>query len=55
MDGVGPMPCEGFLFGGTCACVLMDGAGSCLSGGQCHSSGVFWCLWVLYGFGQAVC
>ena len=27
MDGVGPMPCEGFLVGGTCACVLMDGAG----------------------------
>ena len=31
MDGVGPVPCDGFLVGETCACVMVDGAGSCLS------------------------
>ena len=36
MGGVGLVPCEGFLFGGTCAHVLMDGAGFHLSGRQCH-------------------
>ena len=34
MDGVGPMPCEGFLVGGICVCVLVGGAISCLSEGQ---------------------
>ena len=28
--------CAGFLIEGTGACVLVDGAGSCLSGGQDH-------------------
>ena len=38
MGGVRPVPCEDFLVdggGGTCACVLADGAESSLSGGQC--------------------
>ena len=35
MDGVGPMPCEGFLVGGTYVCVLVNEAGTCLSEGQC--------------------
>ena len=34
MGGVCPMPCEGFLFGGTGASVLVDEAGACLSGWQ---------------------
>ena len=34
VGGVGPVTCEGFLAGGTFVCVLVDGAGSCLSGGQ---------------------
>ena len=33
MGGVGPVPCESFLIGGTCVCVLVGGAGSCLSEG----------------------
>ena len=37
------MSWKGFLIEGTCAYVLMDGAESCLSGGQCH---------VLYCFGS---
>ena len=35
MGGAGPMPCGSFLIGGTCACVLVHGTGSRLSGGQC--------------------
>ena len=35
MGGAGPMPCGGFLIGATCVCVLVDGTGSHLSGGQC--------------------
>ena len=35
MDGVGLVPCDVFLVGGACACVLVDGAGSRLSEGQC--------------------
>ena len=31
MGVVRPMPYEGFLVGETCACVLVDGAGSNLS------------------------
>ena len=42
MGKVGSLGCAGFLVEGTCACVLVDEAGSCLSGGQDHSSGVFW-------------
>lgn len=29
------VPCEGFLVGEICACVLVGGAPSHLSGGQC--------------------
>ena len=35
MDGVGFMPYDVFLVGGARACVLVDGAGSPLSEGQC--------------------
>ena len=38
---VGSVGCVGFLVEGTGACVLMDEAGSCLSGGQDH---VWWCV-----------
>ena len=40
MDGVDPGSSEGFLVGGTCACILLNGAGSCLFEGQ--SSSMFW-------------
>ena len=33
---VGSLGCVGFLVEGTGACVLVDEAGSCLSGGQDH-------------------
>ena len=33
MGGAGPVPSKGFLIGGTCACILVGGAGSCLSEG----------------------
>ena len=39
---VGSVGCVGFLVEGTGACVLVDEIGSCLLGGQNHSSGVFW-------------
>ena len=43
MGKVGSVHCVGFLVGGTCACVLVDEAGTCLSGGQdCIRSCVFW-------------
>jgi len=35
VDEVGQVICEGFLVGGIFVSVLMDGAGSLLSGGQC--------------------
>ena len=35
MDGVGLVSCDVFLVEGACACVLVDGAGSHLSEGQC--------------------
>ena len=38
---VGSERCVGFLVEGTSACVLVDEAGSCLSGGQDH---VWWCV-----------
>ena len=38
---VGSVGCVGFLVEGTGACVLVDEAGSCLSGGQEH---VQWCV-----------
>ena len=37
----GSVGCVGFLVGGTGACVLMDEAGTCLSGGQAC---VRWCV-----------
>ena len=42
MGKVGPGGCAGFLLGGTGACPLVDGAGSCASGGQGHVRVVFW-------------
>ena len=41
MGEVGSVGCVGFLVEVTGACVLMDGTGSCLSGGQGH---VWWCV-----------
>ena len=41
MGEVGSVGCVGFLVEGTGACVLVDEAGSCLSGGQGH---VRWCV-----------
>ena len=35
LGGVGLVLSGGFLAGGTCACVLVDGAESCLPGGLC--------------------
>ena len=35
MGGVGPVPCESFMGGGTCASVLLDRTGYLLSGGLC--------------------
>ena len=42
VDKVGPVACESFLVGVTCVCVLVDGAGSRLSGGQCSVCSEFW-------------
>ena len=42
MAKFGSVGCVGFLVEGTGACVLLDEAGSCLSGGQDH---VRWCVW----------
>ena len=53
---LGSVGCVGFLVEGTSACVLVDEAGSCLSGGQVH---VWWCvlgcLWPYYDFRQPLC
>ena len=53
---VGSVGCVGFLVEGTSACVLVDEAGSCLSGGQVH---VWWCalgcLWPYYYFRHPLC
>ena len=38
---VGSVGCVGFLVEGTGACVPVDEAGSCLSGGHVH---VWWCI-----------
>ena len=40
MSEVGSVFCKGFLVGRTCACVLVDGTGSCLSEGYCRSPAV---------------
>ena len=42
MGEVGSVSCVGLLVQGTGACVLVGGAGSCLSGGRSASGGVFW-------------
>ena len=42
MGKVGSVGCVGFLVEGTGACVLVDEAGSCVSGGQDHVQCVFW-------------
>ena len=54
LSGVWPMPCEGFLVGGICVCVLVSGARSCVSEGQWLGPGWFgasmgsvW-LWAAY-------
>ena len=53
MAKVGSVGCVGFLVEGTSARVLVDEAGSCLSGGQVH---VWWCVlgcvWPYYDFRQ---
>ena len=53
---VGSVGCVGFLVEGTSACVLVDEAGYCLSGGHVH---VWWCvlgcLWPYYDFRQPLC
>ena len=52
MAKVGSMGCVGFLVEGTGACVLVDEAGSCLSGGQdCVQWCVLGCLWPYYDLG----
>ena len=51
MAKVGSVGCVGFMVEGTGACVVMDEAGSCLSGGQDRVQWcVFWCLWPYYDF-----
>ena len=56
MAKVGSVGCVGFLVEGTSACVLVDEAGSSLSGGQVH---VWWCvlgcLRPYYDFRQPLC
>ena len=48
--------CIGFLVEGTVACVLVDEAGSCLSGGQDHVRWcVLGCLCTYYDFRQPLC
>ena len=47
MGKVGSVGCVGFLVEGTSARVLMDEAGSCLSGGQDHAQ---WCVLGCYDF-----
>ena len=41
MGNVGSVGCVGFMVEGTSACVLVDEAGSCVSGGRTTSGGVF--------------
>ena len=53
---VGSVGCVGFLVEGTSACVLVDEAGSCLSGGQDHVQWcVLACLCPYYDFRQPLC
>ena len=56
MAKVGSVGCVGFLVEGTSACVLVDEAGSRLSGGQVHVwLCVLVCLWPYYDFRQPLC
>ena len=53
---VGSVGCVDFLVEGTGVCVLVDEAGSCLSGGQDHMCWcVLGCLWTYYDFTQTLC
>ena len=53
---VGSVRGVGFLVEGTSACVLVDEAGSCLSGGQDHIRWfVLGCLWPYYDLRQPLC
>ena len=53
---VGSVGCVGFLVEGSSACVLVDEAGSCLSGGQVHVwCCVLGCLWLHYDSRQPLC
>ena len=56
MAKIGSVGCVGFLVEGTSACVLVDEAESCLSGGQDH---IHWCVLVClspcYDFRQPLC
>ena len=53
---VGSVGGVGFLVKGTSACVLVDEARSCFSGGQVHFWWcVLWCLWPYYDFRQPLC
>ena len=46
---IGSVGCVGFLLDGSVACVLVDEAGSCLSGEQdCVQWCVLGCLWPYY-------
>ena len=56
MAKVGSVGSVGFLVEGTGACVLVDEAGSCLSGGQDHIRWyVLGCLFPSYDFRQPLC
>ena len=56
MGKVGSVSWVGFLVEGTGASVLVDEAGSCLSGGQ---DSIRWCVlrcrWTYYDFRQPLC
>ena len=56
VGNIGSEGCVGFLVEGTCACVLVGGAGSCL---YVRQGNVQWCalgcLWHYYDFRQPLC
>ena len=51
MGVIGQVACQGFLIREACTGVLVDGAGSFLSGGQCSVRNGFWCV---FGLGMAL-
>ena len=54
MDGAELVSCDVCLVGGVSACVLIDGARSPLSEGQCSvQESVLEYLWVQYALGQS--